>query len=161
MQDQTPAWTHLALAGPSRAGHVALIVALVVAALVDLPAVSTGWRGTGGDLYADADPVLAWDEAAGTNIVWTADMPARSTAQPVVIGDRVVTTAEPDLLLCYALADGRKLWERPVDVFALRGTPSCAKHSTRCGRSGVSGSSYATGGKARISPLRTRSATRS
>jgi len=46
------------------------------------------------------------------NVRWTAPLPSWSNATPVVVGDRVFVTSEPDELVCVNRADGRILWRR-------------------------------------------------
>src|SRR5258705_3904807 len=56
-----------------------------------------GWRGDGSGLYPSANPVIHW--SATENVRWKADVgPGQSS--PIVIGQRVFVTAEPDLLIC-------------------------------------------------------------
>jgi outer membrane protein assembly factor BamB len=46
------------------------------------------------------------------NIQWVVDMPEYSFSTPVVVGDRLFTTAEPADLLCLDKATGKLLWVR-------------------------------------------------
>jgi len=46
------------------------------------------------------------------NIVWMVEMPERTNACPLVVGDRIFTPAEPDQLLCLDKASGKVLWRR-------------------------------------------------
>jgi len=46
------------------------------------------------------------------NIVWMAEMPERTNACPLVVGDRIFTPAEPDQLLCLDKTTGKVLWRR-------------------------------------------------
>ena len=58
--------------------------------------------------FYDPEPV-PYDEK---NIVWVARLPERSNAPPIVVGDRLFVTAEPDELLCLDKRTGRTLWRR-------------------------------------------------
>ena len=74
----------------------------------------------------DAGPVRYDD----TNIAWVADLGERTNAAPLVIGDRVITPAEPDELVCLDKRTGRVLWRRVVgfqDTLseAERAAPAC------------------------------------
>jgi outer membrane protein assembly factor BamB len=46
------------------------------------------------------------------NIAWMAEMPERTNACPLVVGDRIITPAEPDELLCLDKKTGKILWRR-------------------------------------------------
>jgi hypothetical protein len=46
------------------------------------------------------------------NIVWMTELPERTNAVPIVVGDRVFTVAEPDELLCLDKHSGRVLWRK-------------------------------------------------
>ena len=47
-----------------------------------------------------------------TNIRWVTPMPSWSWSTPIVVGDRVFVTSEPDELICVDKNDGRILWRR-------------------------------------------------
>ena len=57
---------------------------------------------------ADAEPV-SYDEK---NIAWLARMPERTNACPLLVGDKILTVAEPDELLCLDKKTGKILWRR-------------------------------------------------
>lgn len=79
---------------------------------------SIGWRGDGTGRFAAADPPQTWSPE--DNVVWKAELPGRSLASPIVVGDRVFVTANPTELLCFSAGDGRLLWQRShgyTDVF--------------------------------------------
>jgi len=59
-------------------------------------------------ILMDAEPT-PYEEK---NIVWMAEMPERTNACPIVVGDRIFTPAEPDQLLCLDKATGKLLWRR-------------------------------------------------
>ena len=46
------------------------------------------------------------------NILWMTELPERTNACPVIVGDRIFTPAEPDELLCLDKATGKILWRR-------------------------------------------------
>jgi hypothetical protein len=54
----------------------------------------------------DAGPV-PYEEK---NILWMAELPERTNAAPVIVGDRIFTPAEPDELICLDKNTGRILW---------------------------------------------------
>jgi outer membrane protein assembly factor BamB len=51
------------------------------------------------------------------NVRWAAPMPSWSNATPVVVGDRIFVTSEPDELICVNRADGKVLWRRVNTVY--------------------------------------------
>ena len=81
------------------------------------------FRGpTGLGYTSERDLPLTWNAKTGENIAWKAPLPKSNSAyaSPVVWGDRVFVTAvqnEPleQRVLCFAKADGKKLWETPVE----------------------------------------------
>ena len=56
----------------------------------------------------DAEPV-PYDER---NILWMTELPERTNASPIIVGDRIFTPAEPDELLCLDKKTGKVLWRR-------------------------------------------------
>jgi len=85
------------------------------------------FRGPGGRGVAAGEAIrTAWSAAEG--IAWKADLPGRSAASPIVVGDLVVTTASSgarqDRLHVIALdkATGKRRWER---VFWATGRTLC------------------------------------
>lgn len=82
-----------------------------------------GLRGDGTAVYPGATPVLRWDGATGENIRWKTPMPAHANSQPIVVGGKVFTTAEPRFLICCDLKSGAILWRADVDPLELQGAP--------------------------------------
>ena len=68
-----------------------------------------GWRGDGSGRYPSAKPAATW--SARKNILWKAKV-GRGQSSPVVVGRRVLITAEPDVLLCLDADSGKKLWRK-------------------------------------------------
>ncbi|MGA2616773.1 MAG: PQQ-binding-like beta-propeller repeat protein [Thermoguttaceae bacterium] len=68
-----------------------------------------GWRAQGDGQYPSADPVTKW--SAKENVLWRTDVGAGHSS-PIVVGRRVLVTAEPDVLVCLDLASGRELWRK-------------------------------------------------
>ncbi|MHB1033075.1 MAG: outer membrane protein assembly factor BamB family protein [Pirellulales bacterium] len=77
----------------------------------------------------DAQPVRYEQES----IVWATELPERTNAAPLVVGDRIFTPAEPDELLCLDKQTGRILWRRVNGYYEATpesqraGNPSFAK----------------------------------
>lgn len=66
------------------------------------------------------DPVLfggANAEIEEKNFRWVTHMPGTSPAAPIVVGNRLFTVAEPDLLVCVNKDDGKILWVRGNSLF--------------------------------------------
>ena len=107
-----------------------------------------GFRGDGSGAFPGATPVTQWWEGTpqekkaefrdkwgrmklepywdiagtgGRNIVWKTPMPGMGNTQPIVVGDRVFTTAEPDLLICADAHTGKVLWVRENNIWEIRG----------------------------------------
>ncbi len=51
------------------------------------------------------------------NVRWATPLPSWSNSTPVVLGDRIFVTSEPDELLCVSRADGKILWRRANTIF--------------------------------------------
>ncbi|MBI3829911.1 MAG: PQQ-binding-like beta-propeller repeat protein [Planctomycetes bacterium] len=51
------------------------------------------------------------------NIAWTCAMPGASHASPIVVGDKIFSTAETYDLVCINKADGKILWVRSANYF--------------------------------------------
>lgn len=92
------------------------LISLLTAATLRAGAPS-GWRTDGTGHYPEARPPLTWGTAS--NVVWSTRLPTFSNASPLIMGDRLFICAEPDTLVCVALADGKVLWQKAnpiVDV---------------------------------------------
>jgi outer membrane protein assembly factor BamB len=74
--------------------------------------IAIGWRNDGSGSFPDAAPVKNWDEQKKLNIIWTAKVGKLSYASPIVVGDRVLVTAEPAQLVCLDAKSGKPLWEK-------------------------------------------------
>ncbi|MCC5829463.1 MAG: PQQ-binding-like beta-propeller repeat protein [Phycisphaeraceae bacterium] len=77
------------------------------------PSGTRGYRHDGTNRFDDVTPPLAWDIQRGINVAWKVDLP-EGYGSPVVHGDRLYLTAEPDRLLCIDGQTGRTLWERTL-----------------------------------------------
>ncbi len=75
-----------------------------------------GWRADGSGIYPAAQPVAKW--SGKKNLLWTANVGA-GCSSPVLVGNRVVITAEPDLLVCVDAATGRELWRKAHKISDL------------------------------------------
>lgn len=51
------------------------------------------------------------------NIRWMTELPARSSSTPVLVGERIFVTAEPDELLCLDRVSGKVLWSAFLNYF--------------------------------------------
>ncbi len=89
-------------------------MASVVFGLVTTPCLAAepavGWRFDGSGRYEAADPPREW--SAEKNVLWKSSPLGRSISTPVVLGDRVFTTADPAELVCLRSSDGQVLWQR-------------------------------------------------
>ena len=96
-----------------------------------------GFRGDGNGYFPGATPVSEWREGTvaksgdndaliiidhkSHNVVWKTEMPAWANSQPTVVGDRVFTTAEPNLLVCVDAASGKIRWTVATNPWELKG----------------------------------------
>jgi outer membrane protein assembly factor BamB len=103
------------------------------------PEYPVGFRGDGNGYFPGATPVTEWREGTvGTkksgavdllvttdkkahNVVWKVEMPSWANTQPIVVGDRVFTTAEPNLLVCVDAKTGKVLWTASANPWELIG----------------------------------------
>ena len=74
-----------------------------------------GWRGDGTGAWPGASPVKRWNAVSGENVVWKTPMPGPSFSQPIVVGDKVFTLADPNWLICLNAINGAILWQKAVD----------------------------------------------
>ena len=80
-----------------------------------------GWRGDTSGVWPDSKTPIQWDGPSGKNIRWKIELPSHSIASPVFGPDRLLALSEPDRVQCYALSDGKLLWEdrlSAIDVVA-------------------------------------------
>ena len=73
-----------------------------------------GWRGDGTGAWPGATLTLS-TKAGANNVVWRAPMPGPSFSQPLVIGEKVITQADPNWLVCVNVHDGKILWKTEID----------------------------------------------
>jgi outer membrane protein assembly factor BamB len=70
-----------------------------------------GWRGDGSGMFPEARPPLRWTGPDAGNVRWKTEVGA-GMSSPVVVGGRVLVTAEPDLLVCLDRQSGKLLWKQ-------------------------------------------------
>ena len=78
--------------------------------LATLNADNVGWRRDGSGKFPKEKPPTKW--SASENIVWKTPLPSWSNASPIIVGKRIFICAEPDILLCLSLKNGKILWEK-------------------------------------------------
>jgi outer membrane protein assembly factor BamB len=90
------------------------------------------FRGTESNgLGDDVLPPTSW--SATENIAWKIDLPGRGLSSPIIVGDRVFVTCASGFrqdrlhVICFAVGDGAKLWERQ---FSATGRTSCYSTSS-------------------------------
>lgn len=109
------------LVGQGVAAVVVLTVIVSTAWAEDLA--SVGWRNDGTGHFDGARPPLSWSK--DNNIAWRTELPDRSLASPIVVGDRVFVLCEPAELVCLNAADGAVAWQKSHgygDVFDQKKT---------------------------------------
>ena len=115
-------WFKLCVSGRPRTQLRALTgMAGVAKRLKDLDAAKPhvfGFRRDGTAFYPDAHPVTAWDLEKNINVAWRTPL-FWSKAQPVIAGDKVFVTEEPQTLTCLDKGTGKILWRREADVLEI------------------------------------------
>ena len=115
-------WFKICVSGKPRTALRALTgMAGVAKRLRDLNAAKPhvfGFRRDGTAFYPDAHPVTAWDLEKNINVAWRTPL-FWSKAQPVVAGDKVFVTEEPQTLTCLDKGTGKILWQREPDILEL------------------------------------------
>ncbi len=98
----------------------------------DAPNSAASWRGDGTGLYPAATPVTEWQE--GKNIIWSTKV-GESYSSPIVAGNKVFITAEPNLLICLDRVTGKILWQKSNSSADLAVKPTEEKPAppTSCG----------------------------
>ncbi len=79
--------------------------------------------------YTDANPPLHWDLTRGHNIAWRSAV-GQGWSVPVIEGDRVFVTVEPDTLVCLDRNTGQELWRQRC-VLDADAPPQQASATTR------------------------------
>lgn len=69
----------------------------------------TSWRNGGNGIYPASQPPLQWDNPQ--NVLWKIDTPVWGNACLILVGDRLVYTAEPADLICIDSKTGERLWQ--------------------------------------------------
>lgn len=85
------------------------MMALVLASVLPVVAGTVGWRMDGTGCFPTATLPAKWGPADG--VLWATELPATSNSSPVLVGERLFTTAEPYTLFCMN-RDGKILWQR-------------------------------------------------
>ena len=78
-----------------------------------------GWRYDFTGRYPDCNPPLTWDPYKGINVRWRRPYKAGNST-PVIIGDKVITTEEPDYLHCLNKKTGETIWTTHVDIILTK-----------------------------------------
>ena len=80
-----------------------------------------GYRGDGASVFPDAKPPTSFDEKSGKNVLWKTPLPNWGHCQPIVAGNRVLLTTEPDpehdfpVLRCFDAETGKEVWARELN----------------------------------------------
>lgn len=79
---------------------------------------------TGGNVSfdpANAKPGKAWVAQSGPskNILWKAPIPGWGDVQPIVVGNRVITAVDPDIVICFDADSGKVLWQDRLKLMTL------------------------------------------
>lgn len=105
-----------------------LIVAVEQASLLALAENWPSWRGPQANGISNERSLpVTW--SATQNVRWKAPLPGPGNSTPIVWGDRVFLTQSLDkgkrrAVLCFARADGKKIWQRGVPCTVKEVTPA-------------------------------------
>jgi hypothetical protein len=83
-----------------------------------------GWRNDGAGNFPEVSPVKSWNEKKKLNILWVTKVGKPSYSSPIVVGDRVLVTAEPAQLVCLDAKNGDKVWEKSNTPAQLADKPA-------------------------------------
>lgn len=78
-----------------------------------------GWRGDGSGVFPGATPPVQWNGPKGENVLWSVPCPHVTYASPIVVGNRVITLADPHTILCHDADSGKLLWHNASDTVDL------------------------------------------
>lgn len=81
--------------------------------LLPTPTHPVGKRGDGSGRFPGATSPTTW--SATEKVAWSVPMPNWSNASPLVVGDKVITMAEPSTILCFDAKTGTRLWLNAAD----------------------------------------------
>ena len=87
-----------------------------------------GWRGDWTGAWPGDDCVTYWNAETSENIAWKANTPGAGFSQPIVVGEKVFITCEPNLLVCYSVHTGEELWRAAID-YTTKMTPEVAERA--------------------------------
>lgn len=90
---------------------------LLIGLIASAETSTVGWRGDGSGVYPDATPPLRWSSEAA--VVWRQAMPGATASTPLLIGDRLITLADPHWLLAVDTDSGDELWRVALSTDAL------------------------------------------
>jgi hypothetical protein len=78
-----------------------------------------GWRGDGNGAFPGATCVDSWNVDTGQNVAWRVNPPGAGFSQPIVVGEKVFVTCDPNILACYHVHTGDLLWQTALDHTTL------------------------------------------
>ena len=72
-------------------------------------AATHGWRNDNSGSFEVIDAPVTWSDTDA--VIWRTKMPDWSNTSPVIVGDKLITCAEPATLLCLDKQSGKILWQ--------------------------------------------------
>jgi len=89
-----------------------------------------GWRGDGTGHFPSARPLTQW--SANEHVRWKVEVGVGQSS-PIVVGQRVFITVEPNLLICLDAETGKELWRKTHQFSDLPGEPKDPGQSNQYG----------------------------
>lgn len=84
-------------------------ILLVSCFSISADAATYGWRNDNSGSFEVTDAPVKWSDTDA--VLWRTKMPAWSNTSPVIVGDKLITCAEPATLICMDKNNGAILWQ--------------------------------------------------
>jgi len=91
--------------------------------LTNLQADIPVWRGNHNGTFEVTSAPIDWSKEQ----VWEIPLDTKSNGTPILVGNRLIFTAEPDKLICADSQSGQILWQQSNDLFTLHNIDSAKK----------------------------------
>ena len=93
--------------------------AKIVTEFYEAPPVEDTMEIINGRGHKVASEFINLGKGPSKNIVWKVKLPSCGNTQPIVVGDKVFTLAEPDMMVCLSAKSGKILWVDSVNPWEI------------------------------------------